>query len=183
MFARLSLLVAAFWLASPGAALAQPAATPDPEALVAAREMLAEVGLADQMEAMVLQTGNATMTTMLRQIEEDQGIELPPELEGRLRQVALEHLQDYVAAVRDTAVEDAAVIYARYFSAEELRELRRLQTHPVMVKMNRIAPQFMAEIQQVGLAEAARRLPDLQRRIGELLLDYLREQRPPGSDS
>jgi uncharacterized protein len=176
MFGRLLIVTAAWGLCVPVAGHAQSATGPELDAIVAARELMVAMDLTGQMEATVLQTGNATVTTVLQQMADDYDLEIPEELESQFRLVVMEHLQDYVREVRDTAAEEAALIYARHFSADELRTLSALHTHPVMVKMIEVGPALMADLMQVGTAESLRRLPELQRRIAEVVADHFRAQ-------
>jgi hypothetical protein len=67
--------------------------------------------------------------------------------------------------MKRTALEDAAVVYARYFTADELRELLRLQANPVMVKFRMIGPAFTTELMQIGVAAAARQMPEIRARV------------------
>jgi hypothetical protein len=176
MFGRLLIVAAAWGLCVPMAGHAQSGTGPELDAIVAARELMVAMDLTGQMEATVLQTGNATVTTVLQQIVADYGLEIPDELESQFRLVVMEHLQDYVREVRDTAVDEAALIYARYFGADELRTLTALHAHPVMAKMIKVGPALMADLMQVGTAESLRRMPDLQRRIAEVVADHFRAQ-------
>lgn len=49
----------------------------------------------------------------------------------------------------------------------------RLQTNPVMMKFQRIAPQFVAEASQLAMPEVLSRMPELQRRIGAAIDEWL----------
>ena len=147
--------------------------------------MLTATDFNTQLEQAAHLGAQATFTTMLAQLEEQSGFDFPDDLERDLRAILVEHMEGYVEAIRPTALEDAARIYARYFTAEEIRELQRLQTSPVMVKFNRIAPQFMAELMQVGMATELERTAELERRMAEAVEAWaVRNERygqPPSS--
>ena len=82
-----------------------------------------------------------------------------------------------VQDLKKTALEDAARIYARYFTAAEIRELQQLQTRPVMVKAQSVMPQLMPELMQIGIKAAAARQPATQERIRKLVEAWTAKQR------
>ena len=181
MKARLALIAAA--LAAP--ALAQPGQTPAPpvimptapldaEAVAAARELLVAVNFDTRLEETARLNTQATFGTFLRAMEEQQGSEFPEGLELQLRGILADHLEEALAEVLETALDESAQIYARYFTAAEIRELQRLQSHPVMVKYQRIAPAFMTELSQVGLPAMARRMPELEQRMRDAVEAWAR---------
>ncbi len=138
---------------------------PDPAAVAAAREMLVAVGFNAQVAASARQSSRAAFTTVMREMETQYGQDFPDALEARLRAILDENTEAVIADLQATALEESARVYARHFTLEEIRELQRLQTLPVMVKYQRIAPQFMAELTQIGLEASARRMPALMQRI------------------
>lgn len=176
MLGKLSAALALLVLAVPAAAQQR---EPDPAALDAARDLLAASDFEAQVESSSRQVVEATITTMLAELEAQHGEPYPAALEDEIRQILREHNEALLAEMRPTMLEESARIYARYFTAEELLELRRLQSHPVMVKFQRIAPQFTTEMSQIGVAEATRRLPELQRRIAEAMADWERRSQLP----
>ena len=163
--AALALISAAPVAASQDAASAAPQAEPSPEAVAAARDMLRSMNFETQMEATARQSSDATFTTIIDQIEAQTQAEVPPDLEAQLREISRQHLESAMAEMRLTALEEVARIYARYFTAEEIRELQRLQGNPVLQKMQRLAPQFVTELSQIGVAAAARHLPEMMQRV------------------
>jgi hypothetical protein len=74
--------------------------------------------------------------------------------------------------MKPTALDDAARIYAKYFTAEEIRELQRLQSNPVMAKAQKLAPQLTTDLIQIGMARATARLPALSRQIDVAVHDW-----------
>jgi hypothetical protein len=86
-------------------------------------------------------------------------------MEAELRRIILEENLRTMNGARQTLAEEAAQVYARYFTADEIRELQRLQTSPVMQKMQRIAPQFMGEMVQMGMRASAARQPEIRQRV------------------
>jgi hypothetical protein len=138
------------------------------DALPAAREMLRATNFAQQVPAIAEQMSRVMLTQIIAQ-GRARGRPLTPAQEAELRRIVGEEMRTTMTQASATIVEDAAQVYARYFTADELRELQRIQTTPVMLKMQRVAPQFSAELAQVGMAAAARRQPEMQRRVSEAM--------------
>jgi uncharacterized protein len=150
-----------------------PAGAVDPAAFAAARELLIATHFDDQVRAMTEQVTERSIATILAQFRANTGTDFPAELETMMRRLLREHNDAVLAALRPHALDDCARLYARYFSADEIRELQRLQTNPVMMKFQRIAPQFVAEASQLAMPEVLRRMPELQRRIGAAIDEWL----------
>ncbi len=148
----------------------------DSAAMEAARDLLEATDFDVQLETTAQLTSQTTFTTMLAEMETQHQTDFPPELEAELRHILSEHMDALLAAVRPTALEDAARIYARYFTAEEIRELQRMQTHPVMMKLQEIAPQFVAELGQIGIAESVQLEPQLQQKVAEAVAAWLKSK-------
>lgn len=151
----------------------------DPPALEAARELLSTMDLERQTAETAARTSDAAIDTIMRQFRDANDREFPADLERALRQIVLEHNARLVALSAPTMREDAARIYARHFSAEELRELRRLQANPVMRKAETVMPQLIAELSQIGLTQALAMQPDLQRRIDEAIRAWAEDNIEP----
>jgi len=149
---------------------------PDTEAIAAARELLSATDYLSQMNQAAHLSAQAAFGTMLQQIEERNGFEFPEDLRSELRQIMLEEVDVRIAAMSETVLDDTAEIYGRYFSAEEIRELQRLQTHPVMRRFQQIAPQLTAELAQLGLQGAVERAPELERRINAAVAAWMARQ-------
>ncbi|MDX6284409.1 MAG: hypothetical protein QOH03_5480 [Kribbellaceae bacterium] len=184
MFARVTMAIAIGLLM----AAAVPAAAQradDAEAFAAARELLRATNFNSQVRATAEQVTDRTITTIMEQFRSQQGRAFPPALETELRQILREHNDALLTAIEPTALDDAARIYARYFSAEEIRELQRMQTSPVMIKFQRVMPQFFAELTQISAGEAMRRMPELRRRVDEAIERWIAQEarngNPPAS--
>lgn len=172
-----AILAAAAALALSSAAGAQPAATPDPAAVAAAREMLVASGFEGQMEQAALQSVRATVDTIVLAREKDGGAPMPQDLKGDLLRLLEADTRGLVTEMKKTALDDAARIYARYFTAAEIKELQVLQTHPVMVKAQQVNPAMMSELMQLGIKPAAERQPELQAKMRKLLDDWNKKQK------
>jgi hypothetical protein len=138
------------------------------DAVAAARELLRATHFEQQLPAMTGQMTN-TMLTQLTAQARSEGQPLTPRMEAELRRIILEENQATMTGARASMAEEAAQIYARYFTADEIRELTRLQTSPVMQKMQRVAPQFMGEMVQMGMRASASRQPVVRQRVMEAM--------------
>lgn len=165
----------------PVSAAAQPETSapreePDPAALAAARDLLMATDFNRQLEHSARLTGQAAFATALATLERQHDADFPDALELELHRIVDEHIEQSIALLLPTALEDSARIYARYFTAAELIELRRLQTHPVMIRFQQVAPQFVAELAQIGMPTSVERMPELLRRLGEAVAAWTAEQ-------
>lgn len=163
--------IALFVSWSPLPALAQTEEHPD--AFPAARELLQATGFEAQFAETIARTSETAFDAIAQQFERDHGVAMPADLARDLRRIMLEHNQSLAERMAPTVIDDTAHVYARYFTAAELRELQRLQTHPIMQRFQQVGPQLVAELSQVGFAEAARSAPELQQRVAEALQDWI----------
>lgn len=167
---KLAIFAAAAALAFSSAAAAQPA--PDPAAVAAARELLAATGFETQMEQSALQNVQATFATVVEAREKDLGRPMPQDLKAGILALLEADTRAVVAEMKKTALGDAALVYARYFTAAEIRELQALQTHPVMTKAQKVGASLMTDLMQIGIKPAAERQPELQAKIQKLIADW-----------
>lgn len=169
-------------LAAQGTAPPTPATDVDPAALAAARDLLRALNYEDQFAATARQAVDPTMTTVLRELSNQPG-EVPAGLEAEVRTIVRDYVEQLIVELRPTVLDDAAHVYARYFSADEIRQLQGLMTHPVLVKMQSIAPQLSSDLTQIGIAAAARRLPALREHVREVVQEWWRRQPEQGTSA
>ena len=153
-----------------------PSAQPDAEALAAARELLRSGNYEAQMAATARQSAESSFATVMQEMESQYQVDVPADLEAEVRAIMQRHVDSMISELRATSLDDIARIYARYFTADELRELQRLQSHPVLVKMQRVGPQFIAELTQIGMAASARRVPAMNREVQAAFEAWRRRQ-------
>lgn len=184
------LLLGAAMLAAPvSAQQAVPApatSQPDPAALEAARALLVSSDFETQMSSGARQNALATFNTFVEAAERRTNAPMPADLRQRIERIVLENVDALVEDMRPTALDDAAAVYARYFTAAEIQELRRLQDNPVLVKFKTIAPSFMSELFQIGVAAAAERMPELQAKVRSEIAAWEKQQqaaRRPAKES
>ncbi|HEX8653637.1 MAG TPA: DUF2059 domain-containing protein [Allosphingosinicella sp.] len=172
---RIAIAAALLALAPPLAAQPPSEVAPSAEAIAAALELLPRERIEQQLLAGTMQMTEAVIDEETQAMRR-RGEEMPPELLARLRALLLEENRATAQAMLPTFRNQAAMLYARYFSVEELRELHRLQQNPVMRRMEEVGPQLMTELMRIGLRAAADRQPELQRRIAETIAEWEAEQ-------
>ncbi|MGE5723153.1 MAG: hypothetical protein ACM3YM_11910 [Sphingomonadales bacterium] len=177
-------LVGALMLAAATAAQAAdppPAAPPaapkanDPEAIAAALALLGSADIDRQLMSTALRMANVMLEGEVDSYRK-QGVEMPQQLVDRMRALVLGEVKAMVDSMAGTYRSRAAAIYARYFTAAELRELKRLQDNPVSQKMQQLLPQLMEDLSKIGLDAASARRPEMERKAKELVEEWLRQQ-------
>lgn len=145
-------------------AAAQGAATP--EALAEARELVAIISK-DTIRQMVTQVAGQVWPMVergLRAKQPDISANVLAELRTEFERIQIEYMADLM--------QDAPVIYARHFSAAELRELLAFYRSPIGAKALRELPQIMAE----SMALIMPRLQQVQAKTMEAFTKVLRSR-------
>lgn len=173
----LCLIMAEPALADEGSNTSTPpaATTGDADTLAAALALFDGQDVDGQLLASALHMAKASMEADMESLKA-KGIDMPQSLTERLSALIYEETKLMVEQMAPTFRQDAAAIYARYFTAEELRELKRLQEHPVMKKMEGLAPSLMAELSKIGMRAAAERMPEIERKSQELVEQWLSDE-------
>lgn len=152
-------------------------------ALAAARDLLVSVGFEQQMERTSLTMANAFFDQGMTSAEEKVGESMPTDLKQQIRSVMNEEVASIVTELKRTALDDAAQIYAEYFSADELRRLTEINTDPVMRKMQALTPQLAPQLAQIGLSVATKRRPALEQKIKDVIEQWTAAKKQKGSKS
>jgi uncharacterized protein len=145
----------------------QPAAAQDaatPESLAVARELVAIISK-DTIRQMVTQVAGQVWPAVeraLRTKQPDIPANVLAELRTEFERIQIEYMSDLM--------QDAPVIYARHFSAAELRELLAFYRSPIGAKAMRELPQIMAE----SMALIMPRLQQVQAQTMEAFTKVLR---------
>jgi hypothetical protein len=176
----LALALALFAIEASPAYAAEPAtdiaSTPSKEAIAAALPLFDSADLEEQMLSVALSKGEADFNAELEALKERK-IDISDELAAKLKEVTLNEIRDAISDIMPTIRLEAATIYARYFSVEELKELKVLSTHPVLQKMEKLSPQIMTELTKIGLKAGIARRTSIEERLTQILEDYLESQK------
>jgi hypothetical protein len=142
------------------AAQTPPPAAPSPEALAAAKELMAIMS-PDMMRQMM----QGMVGQMWPQLERSFGPKIDAATSAELRAEFESTLQQWVT---DT-MQDMPPIYARYFTVAELRELAAFYKTPVGAKALSQMPRVMADFTAIMLPRMASFQVQLQARLQAVL--------------
>ena len=145
------------------------------ESLAAALALFSREELDAQMMQMALASAQAGMDAQL-DAQRKQGIELPDSLVARIRQITFEEVKSMVEAMSPSFRLDVARIYAKHFTAEELRELKRFTDSAVGRKSQALAPKLFSELVRIGSAATAERSVSLRAKIEAMVRAWVNEQ-------
>lgn len=162
-------------LAPPPIVSAPAIITPSDEAIAEAAKMFAGDAFRDQLMAGVMIGINQSVNDEIARAGAD-GM-LDEEVSARIQDA----LTAEFAAIIDTELaafrREAALLYARRFSLEELRELNALMQQPVFRKLEQLAPLLSLEIAQVSVRLFEPHMPALMERAGEIANEIMAGRR------
>jgi hypothetical protein len=153
-----------------------PAAPADPATLAAARELVEVQGGRERFAESARRASEMFFDATMVNVEREYGT-LPADLKLAVRRVVTDENEKLITTMQATVIDDVARVYARYFTADELREFKRLQANPVLAKMQAVAPKMMPELLQIGLNAAAKRQPEISARIRAVVSEWYRSHK------
>jgi hypothetical protein len=172
-----------FLLLAPGAppAAAQPAVVKsatqeaDPAAVAEALRMLEanqfEKDLLDSTDLMV----EGMFAVQIEQLQKKSEEPVPDDLIAAVRQTLRDHARGTMIRRMPEIKRQAADIYAREFTAEELRRLREIAADPVMAKQRAKGQTLNAQLMLVGVTVMRDSEAELEQKLEETLQDYLKK--------
>ena len=152
--------------------------TPDPQALTAALDLHGREEFKRRALEGALGLAMTVLDTDLK-AREKRGFKVPQELASQLRAFVLEDLTSTFDEMGDALHRQSAAVYARHFTAGELRELKVLMANPLMRKLDRISPAMNRELAQIGMRASATRAAERRRRLKEMIDDWQTAKRLP----
>ena len=142
-------------------------------ALEASYRLLDSTGYDEQLKATIGPMSLLVFDEMLSQNMKKEGIELEGELKQKLRAAFAEEMGQVVEEFsRDSRIE-AALVYARYYSATELDRLSEIYRDPVMQKSLTVGAQLQTELMSVGMDNMRKHQPGIEQRMKAVVEDYL----------
>ena len=167
---------------SSGAGIAAAAAGPtvaessiEQSALAEAERMLDS----EDFESQVMGSADVMLEGLLAvQIErlETESEEPPPEeLIASFREIMRSHIRGTMKAKMPQMKRQAAEIYAREFTVDELRRMREIAADPVMVKVREKGQTLSAQLMMVGMTAMKASENDLRQKIEQMVADYLKK--------
>lgn len=155
-----------------------PAAAIDPAALAASRELFEAMNHRVMMTGMMQQMSQGIAQSMRAGAEA--GINNNPKISAEQKKKALAKMEaelpGVVSAMQgvmndpgliDEILAETVPIYARTFSADELKQLTAFYRSPIGAKMLASMPQLMAQGMQVGQQVVTRRIGPLMQKLQE----------------
>jgi hypothetical protein len=119
--------------------MAARAQTPDPEAVALARELM-QVTLVDQLHRQMVEQGWTPIEGLIRQSGMAVSAEQIAEIKVEYNAIVEEEIARTVA--------DTPALYARFFSAQELRDMLDFYRTPTGKKTIEVMPALLAEVTQ-----------------------------------
>ncbi len=154
---------AAFLVFAALSASASAQTAPAPDALAAAQELTAIMN-SDSMAQM-----RAAITTQLwKNVEQRLGSRADTATLGEMRR----EFERAVAELTGDVMEDVPSIYARHFSAQELRDMIAFYKSPTGVKSLKEMPALLAEVSQQIAPRMQRMQTDLNARMEAILRNH-----------
>jgi len=158
----LVLVIIVILRATTASAQTQPQATPSPDALAAAKELKAII-TPEQVD----ETTRRMVTNMWPQLEHSFSPQIDAATRAELRSALERTMQEFVI----DAMQDFTPIYARYFTADELRQLVAFYKTPIGAKALSLMPKIMGEFPAI----LQRRLPAFQQQLRGRLQEILQK--------
>jgi hypothetical protein len=152
---------------APRAAPAEPAA----ELIEEAMKLFDGPELRDQMIAGVMIGLNEGMQAQLGRPDATETLD--EAASNRIQEALLEEFEDVIDAEVGNLRREAALLYARRFTMDELRELNRLMDMPVFKKMERLTPVMTMEMMDAAMRLFAPHMEQLLKRGRELFHEMM----------
>lgn len=160
--------------AAPAAAAPSPApatAQPDAATLAAARELIRASDIQSQLRALgpaMAQAAEQQMRGMFTNAA------MPEGLQTKVTAVMQDYLSTLDAAFTPEVQDEMATIYARHFTAEELRHVTEMLSDPVMVHFRQETPQLMGELMPAMMRAMQPRQQAFQAKLMGVIRDWIR---------
>lgn len=134
---------------------------------------------AGDFERQILMTSDVAVEGMLavqvERLQKELEEPLPDDVIASFRQTLLDHSSSTLNAKMPSIKRQAAEIYAREFTVEELRRLREISADPVMVKSRDKSQTLSAQLMMVGVQAMRDSEGALKQKIEQLVQDYVKE--------
>lgn len=157
------------------------AAQHDSPAMVEALGMLDDEGFEEETLRTAEMTMELVLGTMLEKIQSMSTEEIPEEFIKELRETMRDHQQQTLRANMPSIKRQAAAIYAKEFSREELARLRELGRDPVMAKARARGKVINPQLMLIGVREMKAAEPELEAKVQGLVSKHM-AKKSKGSD-
>ncbi|WP_454885073.1 DUF2059 domain-containing protein [Sphingomonas oryzagri] len=164
------LILAIALIATPLAA--QVTAAPDPTTLAAARDLMAATDIQGQMRALMPRMAEAA-GTQLRQMFSDN--KMPDGLQQQMTAAIQANMTAMQDVMTPQVINQMATVYARHFSADELKRLTALMRDPVMARFRTEMPNTMGEIMPIMFTAMKPRQEAFQVKMRRIIADWIKQ--------
>lgn len=131
-------------VAAPGQHAAAVVGQPAPaDHVQAAQELIATFNLDASLQRNIGAIAEASASSVIADAERRHGIDVPPDVEARWRQAALQDTERAITTARPMLERELVRIYVESFSRDELRRLTQMMRDPLMQRMTVTSPQYM----------------------------------------
>lgn len=115
----------------------------------------------------------AMIALITERIRDQTQQEIPEDFMASLNQAMRDHVSDTMRAKMPSMKRQAAEIYAREFTREELSRIRDLSADPVMVKLREKGKSMNPQLMLIGINAMRESEPEFEAKIGRLVEEYL----------
>ncbi|HEX7872645.1 MAG TPA: DUF2059 domain-containing protein [Sphingobium sp.] len=171
MTLRLSLpLALAMAVAAVPAMAAASSAQADPAALAAARDLMKASDIVGQMKALGPSMATAAEQQMRNMFTDSK---MPDGLQSQVSAAVKAYLGSMDAVFTPELIDEMANVYARHYSADELRHVAALMGDPVMVRFRQTTPALMTDLMPAMMKAMQPRQRAFQAQIMTIVRDWI----------
>lgn len=142
----------------------------DTATIAAARELVSVTDAKGMMKAVGPRLADVMKTQMQQQFVDSK---VPEGLQVQLTAAAQAFVGSMDTMFTPATLDSIAMIYARHFTAEELKRLTQLLQEPVMVKFRAETPAVMAEMMPVMFEAIKPQQQQFQAKIKQIMIDWI----------
>ena len=156
-------------------------AQPDTATVNEAVGLLTDQGFEEETMRAAEMTLELMLGTIVEKLRQASAEEIPDDFVKQLRELLHDHQKQALKGNMASIKRQAATIYAKEFSRDELVHLRELSKDPVMVKARERNKVIMPQLMVLGAREMKATESDLEAKIQRLVSEY-RAKEAKGAD-
>jgi len=153
-------------MAAPAASSAQT----DPAALAAARDLMQASDIVGQMKALGPSMAAAAEQQMRDMFTDSK---MPDGLQSQINAAVKSHLGSMDSVFTPELIDEMASVYARHYTADELRHIATLMADPVMVRFRQTTPALMTDLMPALMKAMQPRQRAFQTQIMTIVRDWI----------
>lgn len=173
---RFAVAAAALLLACPAGAQEPRRPAPDAARIAAAQAYLDAMHYDRQVERVVQAIIGQVDRSMDAELNADPSVKLPAELVAKIKAIAASHMRSTFDEHGAELKRGTALIYASHFTVAELEHLARLQSDPIVARMQEEMPQIAADTMALTQQLAQQEGDKVRDEVKAAVEDYLAHQ-------